>query len=648
VRTTFAWSKAFPRFLIRPPEVILLCAAGATAAISVGCGSRLYGAGGDYRHADLVHRLLPLAVIVAVFFMLLPWCSMIWMLLREYFDAATAPLNLAVFRIVLFTALYPRNPHLIIALSRLPKAALIPPFGWRPILAVLPITPALAQAGVTGLAFCCCLGIIGLWTRISAALATVTGLYVLGIPQFYGKVDHGRMHLLWFATLLALSPCADVLSVDAIIVAWRRGSSGVVAAPGNSSRYAQPLRFVWLLIGIIYLFPGLWKACNVGLQWAVSDNLRNQMYRKWYQFGGWTPSWRIDLHPPVYHLAGIGALLFELSFIFLVLTPRLRSIAAVGGLCFHSLIRYFMRISFFTLELCYVSFIDWQRVAEASGRWLFREPLIVFYDGRRKVCRRVVACLGVLDVLHRVEYIDVRGEPVPAHSFQVQGVVPQPFSFWATGGCRSSEGLGAGRAIVARMPLLWPIYLLLYLWPPQLVRSTPEAEIGDVRVRQGPSPDHSGLIPAAVRSASLGIGIRVAGCTLLIGNAIFGFSGITASWPFACYPTFAGTARVTRTVIIMTIDYVDGTSQEVDMSRDLARLLGMHTRRFDHINSVLLAEPEQERLARAKAIFQTLQLRVFKWHPARQVSFYYDEISIIPGASDKDLVNRQLMCSFSP
>ncbi|MFE1744162.1 hypothetical protein [Coleofasciculus sp. H7-2] len=99
---------------------------------------------------------------------------------------------------------------------------------------------------------------IGLFSRTSALLTAFIGFYALGIPQFFGKVDRDH-HLLWFSAILAASRCGDYFSGDAIFTAWKRADRGVVEPPSSSSIYALPLRFVWLLLGIIYFFLGFWK-----------------------------------------------------------------------------------------------------------------------------------------------------------------------------------------------------------------------------------------------------------------------------------------------------------------------------------------------------------------------------------------------------
>src|SRR5262249_50715778 len=113
--------------------------------------------------------------------------------------------------------------------------------------------------------------------------AAVTSLYALGIPQLYGKVDHYH-HLVWLALLLAASPCADALSLDA------RGR----LTPPRSVRYGFPLRVAWLLIGACYLFPGLAKLGEWRI-WLAPHNLRGLLWVQQLAAGGGInpPSWAL-------------------------------------------------------------------------------------------------------------------------------------------------------------------------------------------------------------------------------------------------------------------------------------------------------------------------------------------------------------------
>lgn len=211
----------------------------------------------------------------------------------------------------------------------------------------------------------CVLAIVGLFTRPAALVALLTGAYAIAVPQLYGKLyaDH---HILWFAALLAASPCGDVLSIDAVRAARRRDAA---ASPPPSRAYALPLRIVWLLLGLVYFFPGFWKVWRTGLAWVSAENMQHHMFLKWREFGEWTPLVRIDHVPILLLLGALGAVAFELGFIVLVVSSRLRPLAAAAGLVFHTLTWVFLRISFWVLQLTYVALIDWAALlARVRGR----------------------------------------------------------------------------------------------------------------------------------------------------------------------------------------------------------------------------------------------------------------------------------------
>ena len=209
-------------------------------------------------------------------------------------------------------------------------------------------------------AFSALCAIAGVRARLCFGVLTVAGFYLFAIAQLAGHVFHDN-HLLWFCALLAASPCADVLAVDA-----RRP----LAAEGRE--YAAPLLAVWLLLGAIYFFPGLHKLLTSGLDWALSDNLRFQLYWKWAQYGV-VPRLRLDAYPWLLHLGGLFVLAFELSFAPLVLFRRTRTAAAVAGLAFHLLSHLVLGLLFTSLWLCYVALVDWRplfrRVLPGPARW---------------------------------------------------------------------------------------------------------------------------------------------------------------------------------------------------------------------------------------------------------------------------------------
>jgi hypothetical protein len=283
--------------------------------------------------------------------------------LLQFFKAESHPLNLAVLRIIVFGMLLLiafADPNQVVWFSGLPRDLLVPPPGWEAALPLLPIEPPIAAAALAVFAVSCSLALIGWHTRLSATVATLTGLYVLGVPQFYGKLNHHH-HLLWFAALLAASPSGDAVSVDTLLLRRKGESRGAVV----STAYGLPLRFAWLLIGIIYFFPGLWKLRVVGWQWAMGGNLGGLLHEKWLELGGFVPIWRLDEQPLALLALGLFTLAFELSFLPLLFFDRLRPIAVLFGVAFHLGTWLFMRIFFLPLLVCYPVFVDW---AALSGR----------------------------------------------------------------------------------------------------------------------------------------------------------------------------------------------------------------------------------------------------------------------------------------
>jgi hypothetical protein len=274
----------------------------------------------------------------------------------KFFSETTHPINLGIFRIVLFAALiiYVDIPQ-VVQFSRFPVELRVAPVGIGWLIDIIPINPAWATVASYLFIVACVSGVLGFFSRTAATIVVILGFYVLGIPQFFGKIDHYH-HLLWFAAILAASPSGDALSVDSLIVSRKRKKGETV---DSSTAYALPLKFVMLLMGIIYFFAGVWKFVIGGFGWAAGDTMKYILYAQWFRLD-WMPAFRIDHYPLLCKAAGIGVISFELAFIFLLFFPRTRKVAAIGGILFHFSVYLFAHINFWTLALCYVAFINFE------------------------------------------------------------------------------------------------------------------------------------------------------------------------------------------------------------------------------------------------------------------------------------------------
>ncbi|HMO25566.1 MAG TPA: hypothetical protein PKB10_04790 [Tepidisphaeraceae bacterium] len=111
---------------------------------------------------------------------------------------------------------------------------------------------------------------IGLYTRLSLAVAVVFGYYLLALPNQFGKVGHGDGILVFALLILMFSRCADAWSVDRLL-ARRRGFPVHPIVPGRD--YFWPIQLVRLLTCVVFFAAGYAKLANSGWDWVFSNNL---------------------------------------------------------------------------------------------------------------------------------------------------------------------------------------------------------------------------------------------------------------------------------------------------------------------------------------------------------------------------------------
>jgi hypothetical protein len=286
---------------------------------------------------------------------------------RAYFTEDDSATNLAVARIVVFYLLFrrvwERKAELLLFAGFSPEG-FDRSFGtaWWDIL---PISVSTVEPAAYLLQVSALMAMVGLGTRFFAPLSAVLAYFLFGVSLRYGLVGHGALHPLWFATILAVSPCADALSVDA---AWRRFRGSKASQPDRSRAYALPLRFMWLLLGVVYFFPGFWKFWHSGVDWFASNQIVHLMHSIWHRNAAFNPipGFRLDSYPVLAGLSALGTIVFEIGFFLLMFDRRARVVAAASALLFHRSLGYFIRFGFPYLQAVLVILIDWDKVF----RWI--------------------------------------------------------------------------------------------------------------------------------------------------------------------------------------------------------------------------------------------------------------------------------------
>lgn len=565
---------------------------------------------------------------------------------NKFFTESAHPLNLAVFRIVIFATLIYfvgfykfANISTIVWYSQIPKQLQFLPgnLGW--LFEYLPLNPETAR--ITGILFLifCFTGAIGLFSRTSALLVTVLGFYVLGIPQLWGKVNHYN-HLLWFPAILAVSRCGDFFSVDAAIAAWKRSDKGIVEPPGLSRIYALPLRFVWLLIGVNYFFPGFWKIWRAGYVWFWSDNLAFHMYRKWFELDGWSPLFRLDRYPLLYRTSALWTVVWELAFIFLLFLPRWRPFAVLMGLVFHNMTQLFMRISFWTLQICYVAFFDWYEIFHRLGCWVFPEPMYVIYN-ENQFDRRTIASIKVFDIFRRITYVDA----LDNKKLQDFGLVELKSNallkdIHTVVGKKSWQGFSAYRALSRRILILWLLLPLMYLLPIGDRLYQKISDYSTSNIVNKPLISSTTINYKSGKKANIKL-IMTVGILFLFLSIYYNIKLEPRAWPFSSYPTFSKMQGPQQSFI--EVNPINSSGETIPFNQDVI-IKRLSAPRFNSMVKKLIRTEysDEERNKRLAAFWQVLARSDSRLKEANLVRFYRVRYWLSPEKQKENPIRREL------
>ena len=483
--------------------------------------------------------------------------------------------NLAIFRVVyLYAAILPSALESLGWTRRV--MPLLPTGAWQPISFYQWIPASLLRDAVLAhsLAVADCwlivFALLGFYTRSTLALAAVLSTYLFGLPYNFGQVNH-RHHEVWLMALLAAGPSGEMLSIDAVVGALRRADRGRVDLEVSGRAALDTLRYVWLLIGLLYLGSGLPKlvaACTS--HWLDFASLQNIMRRRWLVsrlYGiRFAPGFRFDLLPPwLIRLAGLGTIVFETSSIFLICLRNTRWIVALGGLAFHEGNAAILGIKFTSLMIAYVCLFDWSWLCRVAMNYMGRTPVDVIYDSGCELCRRVIAILRTLDISDFLNPVAAdtstddfrRRYPHITHEMTTRDL-------YVAGDNTIAAGYDAYIVIATSIPVLWPAALLMRLPPIAAIGRRCYRRIADSRYCRVSedlvSPPSSIVASSQMRFRTphlIGIFLLVAeGITLALNSGLaFEIMGtMTGSqaadrafvewknlewvWPFGQYPTF--------------------------------------------------------------------------------------------------------------
>lgn len=277
-----------------------------------------------------------------------------WFAPARVADLATARIALVGSQLLLFlpehieltlqAARIEEGPGLFVPLPLL--KVLLSPIGWgaRPSLAL--VGAVAAAAVVSGIG-----ALVGFFTRVCLTIFATTNLFVMAHYYSYGEQHHPEALMMLALCALALGPSGGALSIDA----WRARRGGApIAASSPAARW--PLRLVQWLMVLAYLSAGGSKLAHGGLEWVNGHTLAYYLAQDGIRWDRPLGVW-LSHFPRVLALAGVGALLFELTFV-LALLPRLTWLYVISGTALHIGIWLVQEATFFQYIFVYSVFLE--------------------------------------------------------------------------------------------------------------------------------------------------------------------------------------------------------------------------------------------------------------------------------------------------
>ena len=188
----------------------------------------------------------------------------------------------------------------------------------------------------------------GLFTYYSTKVSFLLGMFNIGYPYNFGKIDHSSHFVVIVLFVLAISKCADTFSIDSLI---KRNSIQ------KSGEYSWPIQLIKTMLCLTYFEAGFQKLRVSGLEWIYSNNIQNLLLHWKDPEGVWVAK-NFPFACKIFAaMILIPEILAPLALFYkkmaIVLVPCLFSIHFVGEILIGD------PAAFTPLLICYIFWIPW-------------------------------------------------------------------------------------------------------------------------------------------------------------------------------------------------------------------------------------------------------------------------------------------------
>jgi len=209
------------------------------------------------------------------------------------------------------------------------------------------------------------LSAVGLFTRASMVVASLLGVYLLGLPHNFGQTYHFDAVLVIAMCILACSQAADACSIDVLLRDH--------PAPRRSGEYAWPIRAIWVAVSLVFFAAGLAKLRYGGLAWITSGNMSILLTRALYHVSDADPLTSAGLWIAAHHwlasAVAAAAVTTEVSFPAALISRRARMVLVPAAIAMLVAIRLLMGPTFGGFLIVNVFWVPWCALVVRAETW---------------------------------------------------------------------------------------------------------------------------------------------------------------------------------------------------------------------------------------------------------------------------------------
>ncbi len=286
--------------------------------------------------------------------------------LKEFWFKPELPDNLGICRILFFGAVFLLyRGYDFRAWTQVSKVF------WEPLWFFARFHVPLVSAEVMGVIqitwkISLALSCIGLFTRVSTIVSFLWSPYLFGIPHSFGKTHHYDAILVFIFLVMALARCGDAWSIDNLIHRVGQQNQEVGDHAIASGEYRWPVRFVWLLMSLVFFTAGVSKLRHSGLAWVTSETMAILLVQHQYHITDNEPMTQFGLYltEPAFlpHLLAAISLTLELGYPLALFSRGARWYFVPGTALMQILIRVLLGPSFAQHLICNVFWVPWDRI----------------------------------------------------------------------------------------------------------------------------------------------------------------------------------------------------------------------------------------------------------------------------------------------